>query len=118
MTEHAAPEDAAVRAALDQVFDPCSQAWQRPLSLRELGLVRDVRADQAGRVTVVLSLTSPFCMALPTIMQAVELRVGEVPGVTGVSVEIDSDTSWSPGLMTPAGRKTLQMVRVADADRG
>nr|ANY57972.1 MtcJ 4'-phosphopantetheinyl transferase [uncultured bacterium] len=90
----------AAERALADVYDPCSQAWQRPLSLPDLGLVRDVAADSDGRVTVRISLTVPFCMAVHTIMQAVEARVGAVPGVTAVDVRIDTDTPWTPAAMS------------------
>jgi metal-sulfur cluster biosynthetic enzyme len=105
---------AAVRAALDDVYDPCSQAWQRPLSLVDLGLVREVDVDDSGHVTVRVSLTVPFCVAVATIMQAVERRVSELPGVATVLVDIDQDTPWSPELMTDEGRRVLERRRSAD----
>lgn len=105
---------AAVQAALNEVYDPCSQAWQRPLSLRDLGLVRAITVERPGRVTVRVSLTAPFCMAVATIMQAVEIRVGAVPGVTDVTVHIDAETPWSPALMSEAGRARLSARRAAD----
>jgi metal-sulfur cluster biosynthetic enzyme len=107
----------AARAALAEVYDPCSQAWHRPLSLPDLGLVRHVGVDAGGRVTVRISLTVPFCMAVATIMQAVEIRVGAVPGVTGVDVQIDTATPWSPAAMSPAGRAALQARRTGDRRR-
>jgi metal-sulfur cluster biosynthetic enzyme len=107
----------AAEQALAEVYDPCSQAWQRPLSLPDLGLVRDVAADADGRVTVRISLTVPFCMAVHTIMQAVETRVGAVPGVTAVDVRIDTTTPWSPAAMSPAGRAGLQDRRAAELRR-
>jgi len=107
----------AVRAALHEVYDPCSQAWQRPLSLPDLGLVREVAADAAGRVTVRVSLTVPFCMAVHTIMQAVEARVGAVPGVTTVDVQIDTNTPWSLAAMSETGRVRLEARRAAELSR-
>ncbi|MGC4897167.1 metal-sulfur cluster assembly factor [Micromonospora sp. DT31] len=113
----AGPVEHAARAALHEVYDPCSQAWQRPLSLPDLGLVRDVSADDTGRVTVRVSLTVPFCMAVHTIMQAVETRVGAVPGVTAVDVQIDTVTPWSPAAMSPGGRDRLEARRAAELRR-
>ena len=113
----AIPTAAAIHAALGEVYDPCSQAWQRPLSIRDLGLIRGVTIDRQGRATVRVSLTAPFCTALATIMQSVEVRVGQVPGVTGVTVEIDAETPWSPALMTEEGRAWLAARRVADRSR-
>ena len=110
------PSPAAVLAALGAVYDPCSQAWHRPLSVRDLGLVRDVTVD-GGHATVRVSLTTPFCTALATLMQAVEVRAGEVDGVTGVTVEIDVDTPWTPALMTEDGRTALAARRAADRAR-
>lgn len=110
----AVPTAAAIHAALGEVYDPCSQAWQRPLSVRDLGLIRGVTIDRRGHATVRVSLTAPFCTALATIMQSVEVRVGQVPGVAGVAVEIDAETPWSPALMTEAGRAWLAARRVAD----
>lgn len=99
-----------VRAALDTVYDPCSQAWQRPLSLVDLGLVRDVTAVD-GRVTVRIGLTVPFCVAVATIMQSVERRLSELDGVRAVEVTIDQDAPWSPDLMTERGRALLASRR-------
>jgi metal-sulfur cluster biosynthetic enzyme len=113
----AVPTAAAIHAALGEVFDPCSQAWQRPLSVRDLGLIRGVTIDREGHVTVRVSLTAPFCTALAVVMQSVEVRVGQVPGVTGVTVEIDAETPWSPALMTSEGRARLAARRVADLTR-
>lgn len=108
------PVDGMVWTALRHAYDPCSQAWGRPLSLVDLGLVREVAVDGDGRVTVRVSLTAPYCLAVATIMQAVERRAGEVPGVTEVSVQIDTDTPWSQELMTGAGRRWLRQRRAAD----
>jgi metal-sulfur cluster biosynthetic enzyme len=106
--------EAGARAALHEVYDPCSQAWGRPLSLLDLGLVREVSANPQGQVTVRLSLTTPFCMGLATIMKSVEQRVMAVPDVAEVIVEIDPCLPWSPELMTEEGRERLARSRAAD----
>ncbi|MFJ8033469.1 metal-sulfur cluster assembly factor [Streptomyces sp. NPDC096032] len=103
-----------VHTALGEVYDPCSQSWQRPMSLVDLGLVRDVAVDGEGRATVRISLTAPFCMAVPVIMQSVEQKVGAVDGVTGVTVELDGGTLWRPELMTDKGRAQLAAARTED----
>lgn len=115
--------ESEIMTALSGVYDPCSQSWQRPLSVVDLGLVRGTEVDDNGRATVRLSLTSPFCMALATIMQSVERRVGELPGVTSVAVEVDPSL-WTPDLMSPEGRTLLAEYRGptaaarADGDNG
>ncbi|GGL05753.1 metal-sulfur cluster assembly factor [Streptomyces flaveus] len=110
----ARPLPEGVRTALGEVYDPCSQSWQRPMSLVDLGLVREVTVGDDGRATVRISLTAPFCMAVPVIMQSVEAKVGAVEGVTGVTVELDGATLWSPDLMTDKGRDLLSTARTED----
>jgi metal-sulfur cluster biosynthetic enzyme len=117
LSHPAALTEAVVRAALAEVYDPCSQAWNRPISLPDLGLVRSVTMRDDGQVTVGISLTTPFCTALATIMRAVEVRVGELPGVTGVTVDIDAQTPWSPELMTDQARAALAARRAEDRAR-
>jgi len=108
---------AEIDAALREVYDPCSQAWNRPLSIVDLGLVRAVSMHPAGAVTVRLSLTAPFCMAVAVLMQSVEQRLAEVPGVRTVAVDIDTTTPWDEGLMTEHGRRLLTQRRTHDRAR-
>jgi metal-sulfur cluster biosynthetic enzyme len=103
--------------ALRHVYDPCSQAWSRPLSIYDLGLVRRADVDADGTAHVTISLTAPFCMAIATIMQATEQRVGELPGVSRVDVQIDTVTPWGQHLMTEQGRQWLARHRRADRAR-
>jgi metal-sulfur cluster biosynthetic enzyme len=109
--------DTALVTALRQVYDPCSQAWSRPMSIYDLGLVRAASVDEDGHAHVTISLTAPFCMAIATIMQATEQRVGELDGVTGVDVQIDTVTPWSTELMTEQGRQWLAQRRRTDRSR-
>ncbi|WP_409329424.1 iron-sulfur cluster assembly protein [Trujillonella humicola] len=104
----AAPEDreAAIAAALASVDDPCSIAAQAPMSIGDLGLVRDWRVD-GGVVTVTVSPTAPSCVLMGSIAQAIEERVGAVEGVDSVHVELDTHTIWSPELMSDGGRQRL-----------
>jgi metal-sulfur cluster biosynthetic enzyme len=103
-----------VHTALQDVYDPCSQSWQRPMSLVDLGLIRQVTVAPGGHATVRISLTAPFCMAVPTIMQSIEQKVGAVEGVSGVTVELDGGTLWRPELMTDKGRELLSAARAED----
>ncbi len=106
-----------VLAALDLVVEPCSQSWQRPLSIVDLGLVRRVSVDTRGTARIDISLTTPFCLAVTVIMQAIEQRVGDVPGVHAVEVYINPTVVWTIDLMTDEGRKRLLAHRRRDSDR-
>jgi metal-sulfur cluster biosynthetic enzyme len=102
---------AAVETAIGAVDDPCSLAAGAPLNVFELGLVREwtVRPDRS--VHVVVSPTAPSCILIGSIIDGLSAKIGAVPGVRAVSVEIDSTTIWSPELMSTPGRTKLDSHR-------
>jgi metal-sulfur cluster biosynthetic enzyme len=102
--------DADVRAALATVVDPCSIATGVPVSLADMGLLRDV-AVQDGDVTVTLILTSPICWQAGLIVEAVEAAVRALAGVRSVRCTVDHDAEWLPTAMAPAARRRLRALR-------
>jgi metal-sulfur cluster biosynthetic enzyme len=101
----------AIRDAIAKVDDPCSIRANAPLNVFELGLVRDWRVDPDGDVTVTLSPTNPSCTLIGSIMDGVERRVAELPGVRSVTVQLDHETFWTPELMSDGGRAKLASRR-------
>lgn len=82
--------------ALDTVYDP-----EIPISIVSLGLVYEVTADQAdGKVDVTMTLTAPGCGMGPVLVGDVEYRVGKVPNVKAVHVELVFDPPWSREMMS------------------
>ena len=82
--------------ALESVFDP-----EIPINLVELGLVYDVSVDQTtGTVTIKMTLTAPGCGMGPVLVSDVEDRVGTVPNVKNVVVELVFDPPWSREMMS------------------
>lgn len=88
-----------VRLALRKVKDP-----ELNLNIVDLGLVYDIVADDAGRVDVDMSLTSPGCPAGPQIMGDVEKAVKSVAGVTHVGLNLVWNPMWSPDRIEPRVR--------------
>ena len=84
-----------VRTALNAVRDP---EIRRPIT--ELGMVKDVRIEPGGAVTVAIFLTVSGCPLKDTITRDVTAAVAPLDGVTGVRVEMD--------VMSPEQRKDLQ----------
>jgi ATP-binding protein involved in chromosome partitioning len=74
----------AVNAALATVSDP---EIHRPIT--DLGMVKSVAADDAGRVQVGVYLTVAGCPLKDKITTDVIAAVSAVAGVTGVDVELD-----------------------------
>lgn len=82
--------------ALDTIYDP-----EIPISIVSLGLVYEVTVDQdKHRVDVRMTLTAPGCGMGPVLVSDVEYRVGKVPNVEQVKVELVFDPPWSRDMMS------------------
>ena len=82
--------------ALHTVYDP-----EIPVDLVNLGLIYKVDIDQqAGRVAIDMTLTAPGCGMGPVLVSDVEVRVGRVPNVRDVRVELVLDPPWSREMMS------------------
>lgn len=103
--------DDAIRSALHQICDPCSIAAQAPVSILDMGLVRDWGIDGEGNLTVRMALTSPSCTMGPHMVRAAEQLLSVVPGLKSARVEVDPNVFWTPADMTEAGQTMLDLRR-------
>lgn len=88
--------EAQVWAALDSIYDP-----EIPISLVQLGLVYGVDIEQdSGRVAIRMTLTAPGCGMGPVLVGDVKYRVGKVPNVAMVTVDLVFDPPWSRDMMS------------------
>ncbi len=94
----------AVIACLREIFDP-----EIPVNIYDLGLIYGVEIDE-GHVTVNMTLTTPHCPVAESMPAEVEIRVGSVPGVGVVDVNLVWDPPWDPGKMTDDARLELGML--------
>jgi metal-sulfur cluster biosynthetic enzyme len=99
-----------VRQALESVVDPCSIATGVPISLAEMGLIKELRWLD-GEVKLVLQLTSPICWQAANILSAVERAVMSVPGVRSVHCTLDPTSEWMPSMMSAGARERLRRIR-------
>ncbi|HET9463921.1 MAG TPA: iron-sulfur cluster assembly protein [Gemmatimonadales bacterium] len=96
------PTPEIVRKALRAVKDP-----ELNLNIIDIGLVYDVEVDEAGRVHIRMTLTSPGCPAGAEIIDDVKSVVGDLEGVAEVEVELVWDPYWTPEKMDPRVRTFL-----------
>jgi ATP-binding protein involved in chromosome partitioning len=89
------PTSEQVQAALATVNDP---EIRRPIT--DLGMIKSVGISSSGQITVAVFLTVAGCPLRDTITRDVTAAVSALPGVTGVSVELD--------VMTQEQRQELQ----------
>lgn len=89
--------------ALKSCYDP-----EIPVNIYELGLVYDIQADPAGgSVLVRMTLTSPACPVAGSLPPEVQARIGAIPGVKDVKVEVVWDPPWRPTMMSEAAKLQL-----------
>ncbi|MES2270395.1 MAG: SUF system Fe-S cluster assembly protein [Pseudomonadota bacterium] len=91
--------------ALKDIFDP-----EIPVNIYDLGLIYGVEVTDDGHAVVSMTLTTPHCPVAETMPAEVELRVGAVPGVGDVEVNLVWDPPWDPGKMSDEAKLELGML--------
>jgi ring-1,2-phenylacetyl-CoA epoxidase subunit PaaD len=99
-------------AVLDSVMDPEVPV----LSVRELGIVRDVEVDGAGAVTVTVTPTYSGCPAIQVIEQDIVAALEE-HGVSCVTVRTTYAPAWTTDWIAPAARAKLKAYGIAPPGR-
>jgi FeS assembly SUF system protein len=87
------------------IFDP-----EIPVNIYELGLVYEVEASTDGDITVTMTLTTPNCPVAGSMPGEVETRIGAMPGVRHVDVNLVWDPPWTPERMSEAAKLELGML--------
>jgi metal-sulfur cluster biosynthetic enzyme len=83
-----------IMEALEPIQDP-----ELRMGIVDLGLIYDVRADEAGMVDVVLTLTTPACPLGPLLIGQIQDALMDLPGVKDVNVEVTFTPPWDPRTM-------------------
>ncbi len=86
-----------VWAALKTIYDP-----EIPVNLVDLGLIYRVELNVAkpDQVDIDMTLTAPGCGMGPVLVSDVKYRVGKVPNVQGVNVNLVFDPPWTRDRMS------------------
>jgi FeS assembly SUF system protein len=95
----------AIIDALKEIFDP-----EIPVNIYDLGLIYGVDVTEDGHAVVTMTLTTPHCPVAESMPAEVELRVGAVPGVGDVEVNLVWDPPWDPQLMSDEAKLELGML--------
>ena len=94
-------DESHVWQALESVYDP-----EIPVNIAALGLIYGVEVE-GDRVHIDMTLTAPGCGMGPVLVEEVKDRVGMVPHVSLVEVELVFDPPWSRDMMTEAAQLEL-----------
>ena len=91
-------------AALKTVYDP-----EIPSDIYELGLIYKIEMDEAGRVKIEMTLTSPMCPVADSLPLEVQQKVAAVEGVTDVDLRVVFDPPWTKDRMSDVAKLELDM---------
>lgn len=83
-----------VRDALGEIYDP-----EIGIDIVSLGLVYGSNLDEAGLLTVDMTLTSPYCPMGDLIRTQVHAVSKDLPGVEEVHVNLVWSPPWDPRTM-------------------
>lgn len=92
-------------AALRTCFDP-----EIPVNIYDLGLIYGLNVDEAGHVSIQMTLTAPGCPVAGTLPGDVQRKVESVEGVKNAKVELVWDPPWDRDRLSPAALIQLGMM--------
>ncbi len=104
--EEASPNQEAVIRALDECFDPCCR--DRKISVVDMGLIESVEI-QNREVRIEMVLTTGWCPFAARLLDMIKEKVGKLPAVDAVDVEIVWDPTWTPDRMSEGAREKLRL---------
>ncbi|MFM7473426.1 MAG: iron-sulfur cluster assembly protein [Crocinitomicaceae bacterium] len=87
---------------LKTIYDP-----EIPVDVYELGLIYEVRINQANEVDIDMTLTSPNCPVAESLPKEVEDKVKSIEEVSEARVHIVFDTPWDKDMMSEEAKLEL-----------
>ena len=100
------PTDDALNTGMKAVIDP-----EIGINVVDLGLVYGYDRDpDAGKITVVMTLTSMGCPLTELIHQQVSLILSRLPGVKEVDVDFTFSPPWSTDMISDEAREELRAM--------
>ncbi|HCI29514.1 MAG TPA: metal-sulfur cluster assembly factor [Fervidobacterium sp.] len=92
----------AVWNKLKEVID-----WEIGLDVVTLGLVYNIEVENENDVRVTMTMTTPMCPLVGSILSDAEMKVRSIDGIGNVEVELTFDPPWTPDRIDPSIRKQL-----------
>ena len=104
--EEASPSREVVIRALDECYDPCCR--DRKISVVDMGLIENVEIRNR-EVRIEMVLTTGWCPFAARLLDMIEEKVGNLPTVDAVDIEIVWDPTWTPDRMSEGAREKLRL---------
>jgi metal-sulfur cluster biosynthetic enzyme len=92
----------ALRERLTEIIDP-----EVGLNIVEMGLIYELKVDDADNVHVRMTLTTPGCPMHGSMADGVQEVLESLPGIGRVDVEVTFDPPWEPEMMSEEALRKL-----------
>lgn len=89
---------------IKEVYDP-----EIPVDIWELGLIYDLDVDDAGKVDVIMTLTSPACPVAGSLPLEVQEKLLSLDFVSDVQLKLVWEPAWNKSRMSDVARMALDM---------
>lgn len=90
---------------LKDVYDP-----EIPVNIYDLGLIYKVEADEAGKVNITMTLTSPNCPMVDDLLQEIHDKVKAMEDVSDFHLDVVFDPPWDKSMMSDEAQLELGLM--------
>lgn len=90
---------------LKTVYDP-----EIPVNIFDLGLIYEIDVKDNKDVHIKMTLTAPNCPLADDVVRDVRDRVGSIPGVGQVEVELTWEPPWNKDMMSEEAMLELGLL--------
>lgn len=87
---------------LKNIYDP-----EIPVNIYELGLIYEIKIDDANHVDILMTLTSPNCPVAESLPQEVKDEVARLKEVKSAEVELTFDPPWDQEMLSDEAKLEL-----------
>jgi metal-sulfur cluster biosynthetic enzyme len=100
-----------IKSNLRHVYDP-----EISVNIYDLGLIYDIKVDDAGHCDILMSLTSAWCPSADDITADTQRAALDVPGISTCAIKVTFDPQWGPHMMSEEAKLELNLWDI-DAPR-
>ncbi len=91
---------------LKNIYDPEIPA----VNIYDLGLIYEIDVREDGTVMLKMTLTAPNCPIADQILNEVDQRIRNVPGVKDMDLVLTFDPPWDTNMMSEEAQLMLGML--------
>ncbi|MGC8671267.1 MAG: metal-sulfur cluster assembly factor [Candidatus Micrarchaeia archaeon] len=95
--------------AIKQVVDALKESVDPEVGVNivDLGLIYGIKIDDNNNITVEITMTTPACPIIATLLADVQLRLEKLPNVGKINLELVWEPAWSADMISEEYKRQL-----------